>query len=191
MKSLDADYFSKIYERSDDPWNFETSWYEKRKYALTLASLPRATYARAFEPGSSFGVLSELLAPRCESLICYETVPAVAERARQRLARFPHVRVEPLTIPQDWPDAALDLIVLSEVVYYLSETALARLLGNVSRTLRPSGHVVAVHYREKTDYPMSGDETHERLAQGLERTKNVGAWLEPSFRVDVFERTGP
>lgn len=67
-------------------------FYERRKYALTLAALPRAHYRRAFEPGCANGALSELLAERCDELFCCDLVEATVERARQRLRPFAHVR---------------------------------------------------------------------------------------------------
>ena len=42
--------FEQMYRDSDDPWAFETSPYEQRKYAVTVASLPRLRYRSAYEP---------------------------------------------------------------------------------------------------------------------------------------------
>src|ERR1035437_6349846 len=63
MTSTDRQYFRNMYAANNDPWNFETSLYERRKYALTLDTLTKERYHNAFEPGCSIGVLSELLAP--------------------------------------------------------------------------------------------------------------------------------
>jgi predicted O-methyltransferase YrrM len=67
--SLPPSYFQPIYERSDDPWNFQTSGYESGKYNETLASLPRAQYRNALEIGCSIGVLTAKLATRCSHLL--------------------------------------------------------------------------------------------------------------------------
>ena len=64
--SVPATYFDEVYERSADPWRLATEWYEKRKYLMTVASLPRERYRRGFEPACSVGVLTEMLAERCE-----------------------------------------------------------------------------------------------------------------------------
>lgn len=55
-----------MYAASDDPWGFDDRWYERRKYALTLAILTRPTYTCAFEPGCANGALTELLQARCD-----------------------------------------------------------------------------------------------------------------------------
>ena len=39
----------------------------------------------------------------------------------------PSVRFEQMFVPEQWPDGAFDLIVLSEVVYYLSREDVGRL----------------------------------------------------------------
>ncbi|MFE7421819.1 hypothetical protein [Rhodococcus sp. NPDC057529] len=59
-------YFDAMYAASPDPWGFGDRWYEQRKYALTLAALPRPRYRRAFEPGCSIGILTAALAHRCD-----------------------------------------------------------------------------------------------------------------------------
>ena len=64
--TLDAGYFRDMYAASPDPYGLAERWYEARKYALSLALLPRERYGAAFEPGCSIGVLTALLAPRCD-----------------------------------------------------------------------------------------------------------------------------
>ena len=75
--SLPPSFFDAIYAEAPDPWSFATSDYEAGKYAVTVATLPRAQYASALEIGCSIGVLTELLAPRCDALLSVD----VAERA--------------------------------------------------------------------------------------------------------------
>jgi hypothetical protein len=40
--------FEAMYRRDEDPWRVETSWYERRKLAVLLASLPRERYRRGW-----------------------------------------------------------------------------------------------------------------------------------------------
>jgi hypothetical protein len=55
--TLDPGYFRARYAASPDPYGLAERWYEARKYALTVALLPREHYGTAFEPGCSIGVL--------------------------------------------------------------------------------------------------------------------------------------
>ena len=60
-ESLPPKYFEQIYARKRDPWDFESSKYEKMKYEATLAALPRDRYRCGLEVGCSIGVLTKLL----------------------------------------------------------------------------------------------------------------------------------
>lgn len=57
-----------------------------------------------------------------------------------------------MTVPRDWPDSGFDLILLSEVVYYLDLADVDRLASQVAGSLRPAGdrgirQAVASHVR--------------------------------------------
>ncbi len=58
-----------------DPWGFETSAYERRKYALTMSSLPRRPVPRAFEPGCSIGVLTRAARRRADAVVATDIHP--------------------------------------------------------------------------------------------------------------------
>ncbi|CAN5294114.1 SAM-dependent methyltransferase [soil metagenome] len=190
MNRMALDYFENVYAKEPDPWGFDARFYESRKYALTLAALPRERFARAFEPGCANGALSEKLALRCDALISTELVPRVANRARERLSVLPNVDVRVMAVPDAWPEGVFDLIVLSEVVYYLSHAGVSDLLRRIDASLVPGGHVIAVHWRGKTDYPLRGDEAHERLDRHP-AWRRSGAWIEPEFLLSTYENLLP
>ena len=89
--SLPPEYFRKIYERNADPWGFQTSSYEAGKYLATIESLPRERYQRAVEVGCSIGVLTEMLAERCEWLLGLDVSERALGQARERLAEAENV----------------------------------------------------------------------------------------------------
>src|SRR3954449_9921542 len=64
--SVPLDHFIGMYEAKTDPWDTATKWHDRRKYAVTVAGLPRERYRRCYEPGCSVGLLTRLLAPRCD-----------------------------------------------------------------------------------------------------------------------------
>lgn len=185
--TMDPGYFERIYSDGDDPWGFESSPYEQRKFDLTLASLPNARYRRVFEPGCSIGVLSERLAQRADELMCLELVPRIAERARFRLARCCHASVSVGTIPDEWPAGSFDLMVFSEVLYYLTAAGLQVSLARARESLALGGHLVAVHYLLETNYPLAGAEVHRQLRQ-MPWLNEVGSYKESAFELVVFER---
>ncbi len=163
-QSLPPGYFEQLYADAADPWGFATSPYERAKYDATLAALPRPRYARALEVGCSIGVLTHDLAQRCESLLAVDAARAPLAAAQARCAGQPGVEFQCLRMPGDWPEGAgFDLILLSEVIYYLDAADVVRLAERVGTSLAPDGDVLLVHWTGETDYPLSGDEAAERF----------------------------
>jgi SAM-dependent methyltransferase len=185
--TLPASYFEAMYAESPDPWGFTTRWYERRKYALTVAALPRERYRRGFEPGCSIGVLTALLAERCEQLLATDISPAAVATATQRLASYDGVDVAQLAVPHEWPQGSFDLIVMSEIGYYLSAADLELTLDRVVGSLEPGGTLLAVHWRHPVeDYPLRGDDVHDVLA-GSPELHRVVRHEETDLVLDVFE----
>jgi predicted TPR repeat methyltransferase len=186
-KRLDRDYFEDLYAESTDPWGFETSDYERKKYERTLESLGERRFRRAFEAGSSIGVFTAMLAPRCEELLAVDTSQKAVEIARERLAEQSHVRVERRTLLEEMSDGPFDLIVASEVLYYWPREVVLEALRSFEEILAQGGVLVAVHWRKETKtYPLQGDEVHELLVRHV-RLANVKTIKEPEYRLDVFE----
>ena len=92
-------YFDAMYQAAADPWGFEERWYEQRKYAVSLALLPAVRYRSAFEPGCSIGVLTRLLAGRCDAVLSCDVAPPAVRAAAGRTGDLPQVRVEQRELP--------------------------------------------------------------------------------------------
>lgn len=189
--TLTPDYFDGMYASNPDPWRFTTSPYEKEKYAATLASLPRPRYDSALEIGCSIGVFTAALAARCAHLLAVDVAVGALDAARQRCADLTQVRFAQAAVPRDWPEGRFDLIVMSEVIYFLDRGDIARLAEQVKAALRPGGDLVLVHWLGETDYPLSGDAATEALMAGTEGFLEVlHQAREPSYRLDVLRAKG-
>ena len=192
-ESLTARYFDDVYRANPDPWNFASSPYEAAKYAATLAALPRPRYAAAFEAGCSIGILTSQLAPRCGQLLSIDVSELALRAARERCAALENVRFEQRTLPGEFPAGPFDLIVVSEVGYYLAMPDLLKLRDLAVRQLAPAGHLLLVHWTPLVhDYPLTGDEVHETFL-GVARAehgslRHVSARREEKYRLDLFER---
>lgn len=185
--AFDRAYFDDIYAGDPDPWGFESRWYEQRKYALTIAALPEPHYRSGFEPGCSVGVLTSMLADRCDQLLATDIVPAALARATDRLTGVDHVFFDSSPIPEAWPRGPFDLVVLSEIAYYFDADTLGEIVGHVTETTVAGATVVGVHWRGETNYPLTGDQAHQILdaTPCLRRTAHH---LEPDFVLDVWRR---
>jgi predicted TPR repeat methyltransferase len=157
---LRAAFFDEIYAGDPDPWKFETSSYERAKYDATIEALQDQRFANGLEIGCSIGVLTERLATRIDELLAIDVAAAALDRARARA--LPGVAFELREVPEDFPDGAYDLVVVSEVLYSLDAPAFDATCDAIERTL--DGTLLAVHWRpEAPRYPFTGDEVHERL----------------------------
>ena len=187
---LDAAYFDALYARAPDPWDFATSAYEHAKYDATLAALGERRFARGLEAGCSIGVLTERLAERCDELVAVDVAQVAVDAARARLAGRAEVHVCRASLPEQWPAGSFDLVVASEVLYYLDRRTLRdELLPGLVARLRPGGVLLAVHWRPATrTYPLRGDEVHA-LVRATPGLAPVHGHLEERYALDVLERT--
>lgn len=186
-RPLAASYFDAIHERRDDPWGFTDRWYEARKRAITLASLPRIRYGTALEIGCSIGVLTADLATRVDDLRAIDVSEVAVERARERVGD--RARIELRDAADGLPDGPFDLVVLSEVGYYLRGDALDALLADACAQLGEGGDLVLCHWRHPVDdYPLSGDEVHARMQAVSHGVRLIGRHIEPDFLLDVYSR---
>lgn len=186
-ESMGRAYFDALYARDPDPWRFASSAYEREKYAASLAALPGGRFGQALEVGCSIAVFTALLARRCDTLLALDVAEDALDQARAGCTAT-NVRFENRRVPDEWPAGTFDLIVLSEVLYYLMGAEVARVGGLVRAALGNGGTVLLVHYLGETDYPMSGDDAAAAFieATGLPVVRQVRA---PGYRIDVL--SGP
>ena len=180
--------FEARYREHADPWGFTTDPYEQAKFARTLAALGPRHFATALELGCSIGVLTEQLAGRCDRLVALDAAPSAVRCARERLAGAPGVTVRCALVPEDLPPGPWELVVASEVLYYLDAELLDVAVGRLVRDLAPGGLLLAVHWTgTAASHALAADDVHARLltAPGL---RAVYAETHERYRLDLLER---
>jgi len=181
------EHFDRLYASDPDPWKFATSDYERDKYAATLAALPRTRYARAFEVGCSIGVLTLRLAERCDAILAVDVADAALQQARLRCRDWPSVQFDRLIVPQRWPEGVFDLILFSEVLYYLDtadRTAAARLSLDA---LAPGGTIILVNWHGPTDGFCTGDAAADEMIGACAPTlRPITQQRAERYRLDVL-----
>jgi predicted TPR repeat methyltransferase len=180
-------YFRDLYDASPDPWGFDDRWYEQRKFAITMASLRRPRYARALEPACSNGALTERLATRCDELIAFDIIDDVVRRCRERVVDHPGAEVLLESFPRFWPPGRGDLVVWSEILYYLTDAQLEEAIDGLERWLEVGGDLVAVHYTGVTDYSLAGAAIVPML-DGVDFLERRCHHLDEEFELAVWER---
>jgi SAM-dependent methyltransferase len=175
-----------FYSKSPDPWQFRTSWYERRKREIVVASLPRRRFGSCWELGCSVGELTAALAPRCARVLATDGNAVAVQQARGRVREFPHAAVEQQIHPDDWPNELFDLIVFSELGYNFDADSLRALADRLATTLLPSGMLVGCHWRHAIpNCPISGDEVHRIVAAALSLPRLV-QHVEEDFVLDIW-----
>ncbi|MFB0839731.1 PIG-L family deacetylase [Arthrobacter sp. E44] len=189
--SSDAEVvFDRVHDGSTDPWNYTRSWYERRKRALTLAALPDASYENGLEVGCSIGTLTAELAARCRNLLAVDASGSAVRQAGQLLEGSPGVRVEQRILPGDWPKGNYDLVVVSEVGYYLAPGELAALWDRVESSLKPGGTLLLCHWRHPiSGWELDGDTVHLLARQRL-GWRTAGLYQERDFVLEVLIAPG-
>ncbi len=191
--SQDSGVFERLHRDSADPWSLATSWYERRKRAVTLAALPQERLGRVLEVGCSVGVLTEALADRATHVTALDVSDAALQQARQRLGAREDVCLRRMRVPDAWPEGTYDLVVLSEVGYFLTRDECAAVLRAALGCLGPTGSLLLVHWRHPVEgWPLDGDDVHalaRELAEGSGHVVTT-AVLDEDFRLDLWRRRG-
>jgi SAM-dependent methyltransferase len=187
-QSRPPDHFARLYQSNPDPWGFQTNPYEQDKYARSVDVLRRdRPFASGLEVGCSIGVLTRMLAPLCDALLGLDVVDQALADASQRCADQPWVRFARMRAPDEWPEGRFDLIVLSEVLYFLSPDDIDRCAVRVRDSLLPDARVLLVNWLGETDDPSSGDQAAERFIAAMAGRLTVAEQgREPRYRLDLL-----
>jgi LmbE family N-acetylglucosaminyl deacetylase len=183
--SAPIERFASLYAAQQDPWHTADSWYERRKRALILATLPRERYRRTLEPACGIGELTRKLSARSDHVIAFDPVEEAVLRAK---STAPAAELSVTTLPFTPTYESVDLIVLSEILYYLSDDDLEASLDRLLELLEPGGHLLAAHWRRwAPEGPRDGAAAHEALRDRPELHQLI-EHVDEEFLLHVFIR---
>lgn len=159
--------FDAWYQDGADPFGARTRWYERRKRSIVVASLLRERYLAAWDPACGGGELLPALAARCDVVLGTDLSGRAVGIARDLTSGLPHVEVDELELPHPpTRRLAFDLVVLSEVLYYLPERARAETAALVDSVVprAEGGELISVHWRHHPeDAHLSGVQVTDEL----------------------------
>lgn len=174
-----------------DPFGFDRNPEEQLKFHRTLEVCGEGPLGRVLELGCAVGSFTEVLAPRASDVLALDVSQAAVDQVASRLQDHANVRAKAMAIPEEFPEETFDLVVASDVLYYLSVEELKRCLERIEGLLPKGGAFVAVHYVPRMGSVLNGDEAHDILVAHTslrhvlaERTE-FGAGR--TYRVDRFE----
>ncbi len=201
QESVPSSFFDETYRGNPDPWRYTSSFYETSKFRTTIRCLPKVQFKSGFEIGCAIGILTQKLAKKCDQLLSVDYSEVGLEEARKRCGNLPQVRFEQMQIPRQFPTEKFDLILFSEVGYYLTVEDLQKTKEKIIDQLLPGGYLLMVHFRIPVEsFLLNGDIVHDAFIQdstqslkhlGDPRKKIVMVDLlghHKRYRMDLFQR---
>ncbi|WP_176592706.1 trifunctional glycosyltransferase/class I SAM-dependent methyltransferase/polysaccharide deacetylase [Sphingobium sp. EM0848] len=193
----DRKAFWDSYFATEDPWNYGSP-YEQEKYRLQLSLLPDRPVAKALELACAEGRFTTMLAAKVGHLTATDIAEPAVMRAHARCKGRDNIDFAVLDLSRDPLPQNMDLIVCSEVLYYLDDVAeLQAVVARLTTALAPGGVMITAHAhmigddRSRTGFDWANPFGVKVIAQALEDVP--GLILERSiqtelYRVDRFRR---
>ncbi len=141
----ESEYWDRVFARSD-PWNYSGSPYEQTKYRHTLEMMPDSSIGRAAELGCAEGIFTTMVAPLVDRLLAVDISNVALDRAKARCLENRNVTFAQHDISDGMIGADYDLVICSEILYYLRDSAaLERFACQVRESVKPGGHLLMTH----------------------------------------------
>ena len=103
---------------------------------------------RVLECACGTGLLTEVIAPRCERLTATDFAPKMLARAKKNCAAYGNITFEPADITAlKYPDGSFDAVVAGTVIHLLDEPMKA--LRELYRVCRPGGRLIIPTYMNR------------------------------------------
>lgn len=182
--------FEARYQAAEDPWDFAGSPYEQGRYDAIEAALGGERFARGFEPGCSVGALTVRLAAHCDHLRAVDVSASAVARAVERCRALPSVDLAVGSVDDELVPGAFDLVVFSELGYYVDGEALDALVDGIAGSVAAGGLLVACHWLGSSpDHKVHGSVVHEllqrRCVAGFEHRHHRAT---PGYVLDAWRR---
>ncbi|MEK7949565.1 trifunctional glycosyltransferase/class I SAM-dependent methyltransferase/polysaccharide deacetylase [Luteolibacter soli] len=198
VQAHDGHHFEALFASGEDPWDY-TNDYEQVKYEQTLSLLPDGPIPDALELACAEGHFTVQFAGRTGNLLAMDISQIALSRAAKRCSAFDHIRYGHCDLIRDEIPGMYDLVVCSEVLYYVGETGnLERVAEKIAAAIKPGGHFLTAHANLVVDEPDKAGfdwdvpfgskvigETFARTP-GLHLVKELRT---PLYRVLLFRRT--
>ena len=114
------DFFEGLWKRGD-PWEFETSEFERAKYDEEIRIVSGRRHERVLEMGCGAGAFTRRLSPLADRVLALDVSPTAIARAREAEAGPGNTefRVQNIMDFDLRAEGFWDLVVLNETIYYL------------------------------------------------------------------------
>lgn len=186
-QTIPADHFDGLFERNQDPWNYQNSPYEMDRFSRTLNVLRSRWHTNTLELGCANGVLTRMLAAHSANLLAIDSSVMALNVARMRTGGASNIELRLGSLPDDLPDGEFDLIVLSDFLYYLGFSGCVTLARRMPAIAAPGCRIVIANYLGETECALTGEMAAELMIAHLPDWKIVAHDRCDRLRIDVLE----
>lgn len=190
--------FEARFAGNDDPWATFTARDEAVKRRAILHAMGPGPWGRVLELAAGNGSNSAAIAPRALRLDATEATAAGTRLVARAIAPCsPRARAIRLAVPARLPRDRYDIIVVAELLYYLSARDMGVTARIVARALRRGGVLVLAHHRiDFHDFAQHAGGIQPRFLRqsglrGVARTvRRTGRWIVVTFSRGTSRPTG-
>ncbi|MCE1248717.1 MAG: nodulation S family protein [Firmicutes bacterium] len=193
-----SDFFESLYSLKKDPWNYENSEYEKEKYRRTLEILCDIPFETVLEAGCSEGVFTRMMSCICKTMTAADISQTAIDRAKEKNSDRCNIEFIQMDIEKEELSGKWDLIVCSEVLYYMDKPErIAAVRDKFISALNPGGHILLVHMRRLSDddsghpapitgYPSLGAKTVHGVFRESQKLKAIREDVQDMYVISLF-----
>lgn len=190
LTAIDAAGFEAKFRVDIDPWNYTASPFEAWKRDLLLHACGPRLRGRGLELACAIGETTRRLAPRCLRLLALDSSQTALDEAARRTRGQRNVTLRQALLPRQMPRGPFDLIVVSEILYYLRPNDLRTLVPALRAALAPGGRLVILHHlRNFDDAAIPPQQAQETTIASLRRHLRLVRLINAgAFQVAALER---
>lgn len=179
--------FDDQYAITRSPFSLESADYERDKLEKMISFIPEHPIDRAIDYGCGIGDATIALSERAERLISVDSSRLALRMlsARLRARSLHNISLRRASLSEPWPIAPserAELIVASEVLYYLEPDELSLMIESFIRCLNRNAILITCHYRLHF---------HDRLVSNHEIHQSIASYdhmaISRSFRTDCYD----
>jgi len=177
--------FEAVFSGSDDPWDTWAGRDERNKRASLLRACGHVR-GRALELGCGNGSNTAVLRQRSLRLLAVDGAASAVSVTRKNI-KFKNVSVKLAILPRELPRQTFDLVVIAEMLYYLTPREIDCLASGLNFGTG-SRLVLAHHHVDFSDTSSKPASVHSRLITALRRsTKQVYMHRTAHWQVEAFD----
>jgi SAM-dependent methyltransferase len=188
--------FAAKFAGDDDPWRTFTARDEAVKRTAILRAIGDRPVGRVLELASGNGSNSAAIARKALRLDATEGTREGVDLTARAVAAWPRACASLLVLPGRPPRAVYDVIVIAEILYYLSARDMARVAREMAARLTPGGTIVLAHHRiDFYDFVQHAAGIHARFLADTGRcwtvrtARRTGRWVVIAARDNGVPRS--